>query len=158
VSDSMFVNRIAQPLVAAALLIVAPTLAMAGGGSSGPGVLTPTTPTIGAVDQARLAVALDYALNDPIVKSELESIALSAATQGVPLASVALDLKKAFTLATSNFSDVSYSNILTTFRTSLEVALAPIKATTPGFGSALSAAKLATAFATAFFYGYFWGK
>jgi hypothetical protein len=145
----------------AVLLLLITQPAIAGGAASGPGLLSPT-PSPGQpaqpVDSNRLDIALDYALNDSIVKSELENIALSAATQGVPGVSIALDLKKAFTLASSNFSDVSFNNILTTFRTSLEVALAPIKATTPGFGPALSTAKLSTAFATAFMYGYFWGR
>jgi hypothetical protein len=80
-------------LLAMLLLAMAQT-ANAGGTASGPGLLSPTpSPSQQAqpVDSSRLGIALDYAFNDPIVKSELESIALSAATQGIPGASVALD-------------------------------------------------------------------
>lgn len=150
--------------VAMALLVSGPVYA-GGSGSSGPGIIGSQGPTQAQViDRARFEHALDVALDDPIYKAEVEAILIAVNMPKGPdinpaIASIAMDFKKAMTLAAADFTDLSYNNVLTIVRTSFEVALAPVKAKFPGTGQAISIMKLSAAFSTAFIYTYFfWGQ
>ncbi len=157
--------NIHRKILAFALCLIALTFtasATAGGASAGPGIVSSNESSTD-FSLSRHERGLDYAFSDPDFIAMLEEVVLehSLATGGVPpnVTDIILEMKSAYDLVDySKQSTIDYKYINEVFRSVLETSLIPVKASVPGFSSALSTLKLATSFTTSYTYGFFWGR